>query len=404
MRLRIFGLVAGLGILALMPASLAQKAYGPGVTDTEIKLGQTQPLSGPASGYAIFGRVEAAYLKMINAAGGINGRKVTLIQLDDAYSPPKTVEQVRKLVEGENVLAIFAQLGTPGNIAISKYLNNNKVPQIFSSSASPKLNDPVKQPWTTVFALSQAAEGAMFGQFLLKNKPDAKVAILFQNDDYGKGYVEGLRKGLGDKASTMMIKELGYELADPTIDSQVVGLRASGADTILLASSPKFAAQAIRKIAEIDWHPLKILASGASQKSTTLRPAGLQNALGALSAVQYKVSGDPAHWKDDKGLADYLAFMKEWLPGEEATDSLPALAYSTAQVLVEVLKNCGDDLTRENLLKQSTNIKDLQLPLFLPGIKVNISPDDYTPWRQAQISRFDGEKYVPVGELVSAPK
>ncbi|MBR1297391.1 ABC transporter substrate-binding protein [Bradyrhizobium sp. AUGA SZCCT0042] len=378
----------------------AQKNYGPGVTDTEIKIGQTMPYSGPASSLAMFGRVPLAYFKKVNAEGGINGRKVNLISLDDAFSPPKTVEQVRKLVESDEVLAIMGSVGTPTGLATAKYLNAKKVPQLFLTSGSPKLEDPKGLPWTTTFYASQLVEARIYAEYLLKSRPDAKLAVLYQNDDLGKGYLSGIKIGLGAKATTMIVKETGYEITEPTIDSQILTLKASGADTLFIAGTPKFAAQAIRKAHETNWKVQHVLMSGVSQISSTLRPAGLEASTGAVTSIWHKQPGDP-DWADDKDMRDYQAFLKEWAPGEQTDDSTSAFAYTIAQMMVEVLKRCGDDLTRENVLKQATNVKGLQLPLMVPGVRVNISPDNRVAWRQGRMARFDGSRWVFFGDIIT---
>lgn len=393
---------AALLATALHSQAFSQKSYGPGVTETEIKIGQTVPYKGPLSALAIFGRVEVAYFRKINEAGGINGRKVTLISLDDAFSPPKTVEQTRKLVEDDGVLAIVGSTGTPTNLATVKYLNTNKVPQILILASSPKLHDPENLPWTTTFFMSQAVETKFYADYLLNSKPSAKVAVLYQNDDLGKGNVSAFRTALGAKASGMIVREAAYDVVDPTVDSQIVALKASGADTLFHASSPKFAAQSIRKAHELGWNVEHILLSGVSDIPTVLRPAGLEASRGAVTARWIK-SLDDATWADDSAVKDYLAFLKQWMPGETNDDPGAILAYSTAQMIEEVLRRCGDDLSRENLLKQATNVRDLQLPMFLPGVRVNISPGDRIPWRQARMARFDGSRWVFFGDIVGVP-
>jgi branched-chain amino acid transport system substrate-binding protein len=375
----------------------AQKKYGPGVTDSEIKIGQTAPYSGPLSSLSVFGRVEAAYLRKINESGGINGRKVTLISLDDAFSPPKTVEQTRKLVESDEVLAVVGSIGTPTNLATSKYLNSKGVPQILILASTPKLDDPDGLPWTTTFMMSQLAETRMHAEYLLKWKPDARIAVIYQNDDLGKGNLGGFKAALGGRASTMIVKEAAYDVTEPTIDSQILSLKASGADTLFHASNARFAAQSIRKAHEIGWKVQHVLLSGVSGIATVLRPAGLEASTGAVTSVWLKSSENPV-WDDDPDMKEYRTFMKQWAPGESVEDSI--FSYATAQMIVEVLKGCGDDLSRENLLKQATNIHDLQLPLFLPGAKINISPTRRLPWRQASMARFDGSKWVLFGDVL----
>jgi ABC-type branched-subunit amino acid transport system substrate-binding protein len=378
----------------------AQRKYGPGVTDTEIKIGQTAPYSGPLSSLSIFGRIEAAYLRKINASGGINGRKVTLISLDDAFSPPKTVEQTRKLVESDEVLAIVGSIGTPTNLATSKYLNSKGVPQILLLASTPKLDDPDNLPWTTTFMMSQLVETRIYAEFLLKSKPDAKIAVIYQNDDLGKGNLAGFKAALGAKASTMVVKEAAYDVTEPTIDSQILLLKASGADTLFHASNSRFAAQSIRKAHELGWKVQHVLLSGVSGIATVLRPAGLEASTGAVTSVWLKSSENPL-WNDDADMKEYRAFMKQWAPGELVEDSI--FAYSSAQMIVEVLKRCGDDLSRANLLKQATNMRDLQLPLFLSVVKINISPTSRVAWRKASMARFDGVKWVLFGDVLAFP-
>jgi len=381
--------------------AIAQKKYGPGVTDTEVKIGQTVPYSGPISySLAIFGRIEAAYLRKINESGGISGRKIKLISLDDAFSPPKTVEQTRKLVESDEVLGIVGSIGTPTNLATSKYLNSKGVPQILLLASTPKLDDPDNLPWTTTFMMSQLIETRIHAAYLLKSKPDAQVAVIYQNDDLGKGNLAGFKTALGAQASTMIVQEAAYDVMEPMVDAQILQLKASGADTLFHASSARFAALSIRKAHEIGWKVQHVLLSGVSGIASVLRPAGLEASTGALTSVWLKSSENPV-WDADADMKDYRAFMKQWAPGELVEDSI--FAYATAQMIVEVLKRCGDDLTRENLLKQATNVRDFQLPLFIPGIKINTSPTQRLAWRQASMARFDGVKWVPFGDVMSFP-
>jgi ABC-type branched-subunit amino acid transport system substrate-binding protein len=393
------GLVAGAILLGLASAAAEDKKYGPGVTDTEIKLGQTAPYSGAASSFGATTRAIGNYFKMINASGGINGRKINLISLDDAYSPPKTVEQTRRLVDGDEVLAITGTLGTPGNLAIAKYLNARKIPQLLAMSGSAKLNDPEKLPWTTTFYASQDIESAIYARYVLKNKPNAKIAVLYQNDDYGKGYFNGFKAALGDKAS-MVIAEATYDVTFPTIESELVKLAASGADTIFYASTPKFTAQAIRKAHEIGWKPLQIVITASSQTDATLKPAGLEASTGLLTSLWQKVPNDPI-WADDKSMQQFQAFMKQWAPAEAGDIFLSATGYSWAQTMAEILRKCGDDLTRENLLKQATNLEGFHPSLFIDGVNLNTSPSDRTPWRQAKMARFNGSSWEPFGDIVT---
>jgi branched-chain amino acid transport system substrate-binding protein len=378
----------------------AQKKYGPGVTDTDIKIGQTIPYSGPLSSLSVFGRIEAAYLRKINESGGINGRKVTLISLDDAFSPPKTVEHTRKLVESDEVLAIVGSFGTPTNLATSKYLNGKGVPQILLLASTPKLDDPDNLPWTTTFMMPQPVEARIYAEYLLKSKPDARVAVIYQNDDVGKGLLAGFKAALGAKASTMIVGEAAYDVSEPTVDSQILLLKASGADTLFHASNARFAAQSIRKAHEIGWKVQHVLVAGVSSIATVLRPAGLEASTGAVTSTWLKSAENPA-WDDDPDMKEYRAFMEQWAPGESVEDS--NFAYATAQMIVEVLKRCGDDLSRENLLRQATNIRDLQLPLFLAGVKINISPTSRVAWRQASMARFDGTQWVLFGDIAVFP-
>jgi branched-chain amino acid transport system substrate-binding protein len=378
----------------------AQKKYGPGVTDTEIKIGQTIPYSGPLSSLSVFGRIEAAYLRKINESGGINGRKVTLISLDDAFSPPKTVEHTRKLVESDEVLAIVGSFGTPTNLATSKYLNGKGVPQILLLASTPKLDNPDNLPWTTTFMMPQPVEARIYAEYLLKSKPDARVAVIYQNDDVGKGLLAGFKAALGAKASTMIVGEAAYDVSEPTVDSQILLLKASGADTLFHASNARFAAQSIRKAHEIGWKVQHVLVAGVSSIATVLRPAGLEASTGAVTSTWLKSAENPA-WDDDPDMKEYRAFMEQWAPGESVEDS--NFAYATAQMIVEVLKRCGDDLSRENLLRQATNIRDLQLPLFLAGVKINISPTSRVAWRQASMARFDGTQWVLFGDIAAFP-
>jgi branched-chain amino acid transport system substrate-binding protein len=383
-------------------ASAAEKKYGPGVTDTEIKIGQTVPFSGPASSFAIVARIETAYLQMINSKGGVNGRKIELIQLDDAYSPPRAVEQTRKLVEGDEVLAVAGTVGTPSNLAVAKYLNSAKVPQILAMSGSAALDNTQLYPWTTLFYAPQVVEGRIAARYILETKPDAKLAILFQNDEFGKGYLNAFKAELGAKAQSMIVKEESYDLTSPTIDSQIVSLKASGADAFFQATTPKFTAQAIRKAHEIGWKPLHVILATSSQPSTTLKSAGFDASTGIVTSIWRKLPGN-AEWADDPAMKDYFAFMKQWAPKEDPEDPTALLGYIWAQMLVEVIGRCGDDLSRENLMKQATTITDLQMPMFLPGIKINVSSAVRTPWRAAQIVSFNGRDWIRSGGIITVP-
>jgi branched-chain amino acid transport system substrate-binding protein len=378
-----------------------EKNYGPGVTDTEIKIGQTMAYSGPASAYGTVGRLEAAYFEMINAHGGVNGRKIKLISLDDAYSPPKTVEQTRRLVEQDEVLAIVGQLGTLTSSAVQKYLNLKKVPQILITSGATKWDDPKAFPYSTFLYSPYRLEGQIFAQYLLTNRPDARLGVFSQNDDAGRDYVRGLKDGLGDKVSTLIVKELTYETTDSSIDSQIVTLKAAGVDTLFLMTTPKFGAQAIRKIAELGWKPLTYLSAVSTSLKTVLEPAGLENSKGLITALAVKRPDDP-RWENEKDVQGYKVFLKQWYPEGNMSDSSNIAGYMAAFVAVKILELCGDDLTRENLLKQATNLTDLATPLLLPGVTVTTTPTRYTPFRQMQIARFDGTTWVPEGPLISA--
>ena len=385
--------------IAQSPAH-AEKKYGPGVTDSEIKLGQTMPYSGPASALSAAGKAHAAYFAMVNANGGVNGRKIKLISLDDGYSPPKTVEQTRKLVELEQVLALFSPIGTASNSAIHKYVNVNKVPHLFIGSNLMRWADPEHFPWTIMTLRPPfQLEARLFANHILKIRPNAKIAVLYQNDDFGKDNLKGLKDTLGDKAGMMIVAEASYELSDPSIDSQIVTLKGSGADTLVEFATTKFGSQAIRKTYDIGWKPLHFVAFLSSSVGAVLRPAGLEKAVGLISSAVLKDPSDP-QWRDDPAVKGYMAWAKQWYPEGDLMDWINVLGYTSAQLMVEVLRQCGDDLTRENVLRQATHIKDLQLPMMLPGIKINTSPTDYLPVEQAQLIRFDGERWVRFGDIV----
>jgi ABC-type branched-subunit amino acid transport system substrate-binding protein len=403
MRTKVSILALAVVIGLAVPSSIraGEKKYGPGVTDTEIKIGQTMPYSGPASAYGTVGRLESAYFEMINSRGGVNGRKINLISLDDSYSPPKAVEQTRRLVEQEDVLAVVGQLGTLTSSAAQKYLNIKKVPQILITSGAAKWDDPKNFPYSTFLYSPYWLEGQIFAQYLLDNKPDARVAVFSQNDDAGRDYVRGFKDGLGDKASKLIVNELTYETTDSTIDSQIVTLKATGADTLFLMTTPKFGAQTIRKIAELGWKPLTYLSAVSTSIKTVLEPAGLENAKGVITALAVKRPDDP-RWENEKDVQDYKAFLQQWYPAGNMADSSNIAGYMVAFVAVKILELCGDDLTRENVLKQATNLTDLAAPLLLPGITITTTPTRYTPFRQMQIARFDGTTWVPEGPLISA--
>jgi branched-chain amino acid transport system substrate-binding protein len=401
MRNGIFHLVAGAAVAIALSASsaYAQKKYDTGATDTEIKIGQTIPLSGPASAYGTIGKAQAAYMKMINDQGGVNGRKINLIQYDDAYSPPKTVEQVRKLVESDEVLLTFQLIGTPPNAAVQKYLNIKKVPQLFAATGASRFTDPKNFPWTLGFNPNYFVEGRIYGQYILKNYPNAKIGILYQNDDLGKDYLNGIKDGLGNKAATMIVAEASYELTDPTVDSQILKLKSAGADLFFSASTPKFAAQAIKKNAELDWHPVHIVDINATSVGAVLQPAGLEASKGVISVNYGKEPLDPT-WKDDAGMKKYFDFMAKYYPEGDKNSNFNTYGYSTAQLLIHVLKQCGDDLTRENVMKQATNLKNVQLDLALPGIVGNTTPNDYRVNKQLQMMKFNGERWELFGPIL----
>jgi branched-chain amino acid transport system substrate-binding protein len=401
MRHGIFHLVTGTAVAIALSASsaYAQKKYDTGASDTEIKIGQTVPFSGPASAYATIGKAQAAYFNMINEQGGVNGRKINLIQYDDAYSPPKAVEQVRKLVESDEVLLTFQIIGTPSNAAVQKYLNGKKVPQMFAATGASKFTDPKNFPWTMGFNPNYFVEGRIYGQYIIKNYPNAKVGVLYQNDDLGKDYLNGIKAGLGDKAATMIVGEASYETSDPTIDSQILKLKSAGADLLFSASTPKFAAQAIKKNAEIGWTPVHILDINATSVGAVMQPAGLEASKGVISVNYGKDPSDPT-WKDDAGLKKYFDFMAKYYPDGDKNSSFNTYGFSTAQLMVYVLKQCGDDLTRENVLKQASSLKNVQLDLALPGILANTTPTDYRVNRQLQMMKFNGERWELFGPII----
>jgi ABC-type branched-subunit amino acid transport system substrate-binding protein len=384
----------------LAPRPARAKQYGPGVTDDEIKIGNTGPYSGPLSNASPIPLSMAAYFKMINEMGGINGRKINFISYDDGYSPPKTVEMTRKLIESDEVLFTAGQLGTPTNSAIWHYMNQKKVPQLFVSTGATKWDDPKGHPWTMGFFVSYQAEGRIYAAYILKNKPDAKIGVLYQNDDFGKDYLKGVVDGLGDKAASMIKMKTSYETTDPTVDSQIVELRAAGCDVLVTVAIPKFGAQAIRKVAEIAWKPLHILNGIASSVGVTLKPAGLENAKSIITDNSFKDATDP-QWENDAGYKWWVGFMNKYYPNGDQTDSQNVYGSSIAATTVQVIKQCGDDLTRENVMKQAANLHDLELPMLLPGILINTSPTNFAPIRQAQMRRFDGERYVPFGPVLT---
>jgi ABC-type branched-subunit amino acid transport system substrate-binding protein len=387
--------------LAMMagPAS-AQKQYGPGASDTEIKIGNTVPYSGPVSAYGILGKSYAAYFKMINDQGGINGRKITFISYDDAYSPPKTVEQTRKLVESDEVMAIIGNVGTASNTAIQKYLNAKKTPQLFLATGASRWNDPKGFPWTMGWLPSYHDEALAYAKYLLKEKPDAKIGVLYQNDDFGKDYVKGLKDGLGEKAGAMIVMEESYEVSEPTMDTHIVKLKAAGVDTVFSFATGKFAAQAMKKIAELNWKPLHIVPNASSSVGTVLRPAGLENAQDIVSATFSKDPTD-AQWKDDPGMKKFYDYVEKYIPEGKPMESTVLSGYSIAQTMAEALRLCGDDLTHDNLMKQAASLKDLKLDGLLPGVMVNTSPTDFAPIDQFQMMVFKGERWQRFGDIIA---
>jgi branched-chain amino acid transport system substrate-binding protein len=389
--------IAGIA-LAASPA-LAQKKYDPGATDSEIKIGNTMPYSGPASAYGTIGRTAAAYFKKINEEGGINGRKINFISVDDSYSPPKTVEMARRLVEQDEVLFIYQPLGTPSNSAIHKYMNTKKVPQLFVATGASKWNDPKDFPWTMGWQPNYQTEAKIYAADILKTKPNAKIAVLFQNDDYGKDYLAGFKQGLGDKAAKMIVSEASYEVTDPTVDSQIVALKASGADVFFNITTPKFAAMAIRKAYDIGWKPVQYLNNVSNSQGSVLTPAGLEKSVGLIS-TQYLKDPTDKSWDNDAGVKEWRAFMTKYYPEGNLTDTSNVVGYAAAQTLVQVLKQCGDNLTRENVMKQAASLKNLQLSMALPGIAINTGPDDFAPFEAMQLSRFDGKQWERFGPVL----
>jgi branched-chain amino acid transport system substrate-binding protein len=379
--------------------ALAQKKYDTGATDTEIKIGNIMPYSGPASAYGVIGKTEEAYFKKINAEGGINGRKINFVSYDDGYSPPKAVEQVRKLVESDEVLLVFNPLGTPSNTAIQKYLNSKKVPQLFVATGATKWNDPKDFPWTMGWQPSYQSEARIYAKYVLKEKPDAKIAVFYQNDDFGKDYLKGLKEGLGAKTSMIVLEE-SYEVSEPTIDSHIIKMKASGADVLINITTPKFAAQSIKKIAEIDWKPMHLLTNVSASVGSVIKPAGFENAQGIISAAYAKDGADP-QWDNDPNMKKFYAFLAKDFPEGNKLDGSVVYGYGAAQTLVKVLQMCGDNLTRENVMKQAASLKDFEPDTMLPGVKLNTSATDFAPISQLQLQRFKGEKWDLFGDVMS---
>ena len=392
------------GVLATALASLAhaETKYDPGATDTEIKVGNIMPYSGPASAYATIGKTEAAYFNKLNSEGGINGRKINFISYDDAYSPPKTVEQARKLVESDEVLLIFNPLGTPGNTAIQKYMNAKKVPQLFISTGAAKWNDPKNFPWTMGWQPNYQAEARIYAAYILKNHPGKTIGVLYQNDDFGKDYLIGLHDGLGDQASKLIVIESSYETSTPTVDSQVVQIRSANPDIFVNVATPKFAAQAIKKIAEIGWKPIHFLTNVSVSIGGVMKPAGYEASQGILSTNYLKDPKDP-QWKNDPAMNEWRAFMNKWYPEGDQEDASTVFGYGVAKGLEQVLRQCGDDLTRENVMRQAANL-NFEIGIYLPGTKIKTSPTDFAPLEQLQMQRFEGETWHLFGPLMSGEK
>ncbi|MEJ8572314.1 ABC transporter substrate-binding protein [Microbaculum marinum] len=389
------GFAAG---LALAASAAGAQTYDPGATDTSIKIGNINPYSGPASAYGQIGKTIGAYFDKVNKEGGVNGRTIEFISYDDGYSPPKAVEQARKLVESDEVLLIFQSLGTPSNTAIQKYMNAKKVPQLFVATGATKWGDPENFPWTMGWQPNYQSEGRIYAQYILENHPDAKVAVLYQNDDYGKDVLEGLKDGLGDKGG-MIIAEAPYETSDPTVDSQIINLKSSGADLFVNIATPKFAAQAIKKVAELDWHPVQIVNNVSQSVGSVLKPAGLDNSTGVLSTAYTKDPTDP-QWADDAAYKEWEAFMDEYYPDGDKTSSFTVYGYTVAQTLMKVLEQAGDELTRENIMRQAANLKDVELGMLLPGIVINTSETDFFPIEQMQMMKFNGERWEMFGDVI----
>jgi branched-chain amino acid transport system substrate-binding protein len=401
----VHGRLAALAVLlslSLATSANAQKRYDPGATDTEIKIGNIMPYSGPASAYATIGKTEAAYFKKLNAEGGINGRKIDFISYDDAYSPPKAVEQARKLVESDEVLLIFNSLGTPSNSAIQNYLNGKKVPQLFVASGAAKWNDPKRFAWTMGWQPSYQVEARIYGAYILKNYPDKTIGVLYQNDDFGKDYLIGLHEAMGAQANKLILIEASYETSAPTVDSQVVQIRGANPDIFINVATPKFAAQAIRKIAELSWHPVHFLTNVSVSVGAVMKPAGFDNDQGILSAAYLKDPKDP-QWKNDAALTEWRTFMSKWYPEGDQDEAATVYGYGVAKGLEQVLRQCGDNLTRENIMKQAANL-DFEIGVYLPGTRIKTSPTDFAPIEQLQMMRFKGESWELFGPVMSGEK
>jgi len=388
-------------IVLATQGALAQKKYDTGASDTEIKIGNVEAYSGPASAYGVIGKTEDAYFKMINEAGGVNGRRINFISYDDGYSPPKTVEQVRKLVESDEVFLVFNALGTPTQNAVQKYHNAKKVPQLFLATGASKWNDPKEYPWTMGFQPSYRVEARIFAKYILKTKPDAKVVVFYANDDFGKDYVAGLKEVFGDKTSSILIAEESYETTEPSIDSHIVKLKGTGADVFVNISTPKFAAQAIKKMAELEWKPMHVMTDVSISIGAVMKPAGFEASEGILSAGYLKDASDP-QWKDDDGMKKFMAFIDKYMPGANIADANLVYGYAAAQTMVQVLKQSGDNLTRENVMKQAASLKDFTPDTLLPGIRINTSASDFAPIEQLKMMQFKNGQWELFGDIISA--
>jgi branched-chain amino acid transport system substrate-binding protein len=403
MKRRLIPIAALLAAALASPAALAQKKYDTGASDTEIKIGNTNPYSGPASAYGTIGKAIAAYFKMLNDHGGINGRKINFISYDDGYSPPKTVEMARKLVEQDQVLFCFQTLGTPSNTAIHKYMNAKKVPQLFVATGATKWNDPKHYPWTMGWQPNYQTEGKIYAHHILQTKPNAKIGILYQNDDYGKDLLQGLKEGLGAKGAKLIVKEVSYEVSDPTVDSQIIQLQASGADVFVNITTPKFAAQAVRKVYDIGWKPVHYLNNVGASVGSVLKPAGFEKAVGVITVQYYKDYTDK-QWANDPAMKKFEDFMKKYYPDGNLADGSNMYGYLAARTLEQVLKQAGDNLTRANIMKQAASLKGLALDTLLPGIKINTGPNDFAPIEAVQLARFNGQQYELFGDVISTEK
>ena len=399
MKRKLVPIAALLAAALASPATLAQKKYDPGASDAEIRIGNTNPYSGPASAYGTIGKTIAAYFKMLDDQGGINGRKINFISYDDAYSPPKTVEMVRKLVEQDNVLFVFQTLGTPSNTAIHKYMNMKKVPQLHVATGASKWNDPKNFPWTMGWQPNYQTEARIYAKHILQTKPDVKIGVLYQNDDYGKDYLKGLKDGLGDKAAKAIVAEVSYEVSDPTVDSQIVQLQASGANVFFNVGTPKFAAQAIRKAYDIGWKPVQYLNNVSSSIGAVLTPAGLEKSVGIITTAYLKDYSD-SQWANDPAVKRWESFMKKYYPTGDLNDSSNMYGYTVARTLEQVLKQCGDNLTRENVMKQAASMKGQYIDTLLPGITITTSDNDYAPIESVQMQRFNGKRWERFGEVM----